>query len=103
MNSITGNTNRAIEPENTYILDGNEAAASVAYRCNDVIGIYPITPSSTMSEHCEVWSNEKCTNFHGGVPIIYEMQSEGGAAGLLHGALVAGSLATSFTSSQGFY
>ncbi|MCG7586055.1 2-oxoacid:acceptor oxidoreductase family protein, partial [Photobacterium sp. OFAV2-7] len=83
------------------IMDGNEAAASVAYRCNDVIGIYPITPSSTMSEHCEEWSNNKQPNFRGVVPSIYEMQSEGGAAGLLHGALSTGSLATSFTSSQG--
>ncbi|MCW8329107.1 pyruvate:ferredoxin (flavodoxin) oxidoreductase [Photobacterium sp. SDRW27] len=83
------------------IVDGNEAAASVAYRCNDVIGIYPITPSSAMSEHCEEWSNNKQPNCRGVVPSIYEMQSEGGAAGLLHGALSAGSLATSFTSSQG--
>lgn len=83
------------------IMDGNEAAASVAYRCNDVIGIYPITPSSAMSEHCEEWNNNKQPNFRGVVPSIYEMQSEGGAAGLLHGALSTGSLATSFTSSQG--
>ncbi|WED24711.1 pyruvate:ferredoxin (flavodoxin) oxidoreductase [Vibrio sp. JC009] len=87
--------------EGIRIVDGNEAAASVAYRCNDVIGIYPITPSSAMSEQCEEWSNKQLPNFRGVVPSIYEMQSEGGAAGLLHGALTAGSLATSFTSSQG--
>ncbi|WP_375749589.1 pyruvate:ferredoxin (flavodoxin) oxidoreductase [Vibrio sp. HN007] len=85
----------------TRIVDGNEAAASIAYRCNDVIGIYPITPSSPMSEQCEEWANQSQTNFRGVVPDIYEMQSEAGAAGLLHGALTAGSLATSFTSSQG--
>lgn len=85
----------------TKIVDGNEAAASVAYRCNDVIGIYPITPSSPMSEQCEEWENDKILNFRGVVPEIYEMQSEAGAAGLLHGALSAGALATSFTSSQG--
>lgn len=83
------------------IMDGNEAAASVAYRCTDVIGIYPITPSSAMSEYCEEWTNLKIKNFRGTIPSIYEMQSEAGAAGLVHGALTAGSLATSFTSSQG--
>lgn len=86
---------------NTKIVDGNEAAASVAYRCNNVIGIYPITPSSPMAEHCEQWSNSKVLNVFGGVPHVHQMQSEGGAAGLLHGALMSGSLATSFTSSQG--
>ena len=82
-------------------MDGNEAAASVAYRCNDVIGIYPITPSSPMAEACESWESQGKTNFRGLVPRVVEMQSEGGAAGAVHGALMAGSLATSFTSSQG--
>ncbi|OAN13621.1 pyruvate:ferredoxin (flavodoxin) oxidoreductase [Photobacterium jeanii] len=82
-------------------LDGNEAAASIAYRCNQVIGIYPITPSSPMSEACEVWESQQKTNLWGQVPRVIEMQSEGGAAGAVHGALMAGSMATTFTSSQG--
>ena len=85
----------------TRIMDGNEAAASVAYRCNDIIGIYPITPASVMAELCDEWSAAGQVNFRGTVPTIFEMQSEGGAAGLLHGSLTAGALATSFTSSQG--
>ncbi|PWI34527.1 pyruvate:ferredoxin (flavodoxin) oxidoreductase [Vibrio albus] len=86
---------------NTRIIDGSEAVASVAYRCNDIIGIYPITPASVMAELCDEWSAAGQPNFRGSVPTIFEMQSEGGAAGLLHGALTAGALATSFTSSQG--
>ncbi|MGF1757403.1 pyruvate:ferredoxin (flavodoxin) oxidoreductase [Photobacterium sagamiensis] len=82
-------------------MDGNEAAASIAYRCNEVIGIYPITPSSPMSEACESWESQGETNLWGQVPQVMEMQSEGGAAGAVHGALMAGSLATTFTSSQG--
>ena len=68
-------------------MDGNEAVASIAYRCNDVIGIYPITPSSPMSETCEVWESQEKTNCWGVIPKIMEMQSEGGAAGVVHGAL----------------
>ncbi|WP_095210271.1 pyruvate:ferredoxin (flavodoxin) oxidoreductase [Endozoicomonas ascidiicola] len=82
-------------------IDANEAVASVAYRCNDVIGIYPITPSSPMSEACEIWESQDKANCWGVVPRIMEMQSEGGAAGVVHGALMAGAMATSFTSSQG--
>src|ERR671924_1427910 len=83
------------------ILDGNEAAASVAYRLNEVIAIYPITPSSPMGEWADQWRSEGKKNIWGAVPDVVEMQSEGGAAGALHGALQAGSLATTFTASQG--
>ena len=82
-------------------MDGNEAVASVAHRTNEVIAIYPITPSSGMGELADAWSAEGRTNIWGGVPQVVEMQSEGGAAGALHGALQAGSLATTFTASQG--
>src|SRR6266571_3860911 len=83
------------------ILDGNEAAASVAYRLNEVISIYPITPSSPMGEWSDQWRSEGKKNIWGAVPDVIEMQSEGGAAGALHGALQAGALATTFTASQG--
>jgi pyruvate-ferredoxin/flavodoxin oxidoreductase len=83
------------------ILDGNQAAADVAYRASEVIAIYPITPSSTMGELSDEWSAAGRTNLWGGVPLVQEMQSEGGAAGAVHGALQAGALATSFTASQG--
>jgi pyruvate-ferredoxin/flavodoxin oxidoreductase len=82
-------------------IDGNEAAASVAYRLNEVCCIYPITPSSTMAELADEWSSHRRTNVWGTVPTVVEMQSEGGAAGALHGALQGGSLSTTFTSSQG--
>ena len=82
-------------------VDGNEAAARVAYHLSDVIAIYPITPSSTMGELSDSWMSEKRPNRWGAVPTVVEMQSEGGAAGALHGALQAGALATSFTASQG--
>ena len=82
-------------------LDGNEAAASVAYRLNEVIAIYPISPSSTMGEHVDAWAAERQPNLWGSVPHVIEMQSEGGAAGAIHGALQAGALATTFTASQG--
>jgi pyruvate-ferredoxin/flavodoxin oxidoreductase len=83
------------------ILDGNEAAASVAYRLNEVISIYPITPSSPMGEWSDQWRAEGKKNIWGAVPDVIEMQSEGGAAGALHGALQAGALGTTFTASQG--
>jgi len=83
------------------LLDGNEAAASVAYRLNEVIAIYPITPSSPMGEWADEWRSEGKKNLWGAVPDVIEMQSEGGAAGALHGALQAGSLGTTFTASQG--
>jgi len=82
-------------------IDGNEAAASVAYRLNEVCCIYPITPSSTMAELADEWASKRRPNVWGTVPAVVEMQSEGGAAGALHGALQGGSLSTTFTSSQG--
>ncbi len=81
--------------------DGNEAAASVAYRLNEVCCIYPITPSSPMAELADEWSSDGRPNVWGTVPAVVEMQSEGGAAGALHGALQGGALATTFTASQG--
>src|SRR3972149_5217225 len=83
------------------ILEGNEAAASVAYRANEVIAIYPITPASAMGEYADLWSAEGRRNIWGTVPSVIEMQSEGGAAGAVHGALQTGSLTTTFTASQG--
>jgi pyruvate-ferredoxin/flavodoxin oxidoreductase len=83
------------------MMDGNEAAASVAYRLSEVIAIYPITPSSPMGEFSDEWSAKQRTNVWGAVPQVIEMQSEGGAAGAVHGALQAGTLATTFTASQG--
>jgi len=82
-------------------LDGNEAAADVAFRLNELCAIYPITPSSTMAELADEWSSHDRANVWGTVPTVIEMQSEGGAAGALHGALQAGALATTFTASQG--
>jgi len=82
-------------------VDANEAVASVAYRTNEVMAIYPITPSSPMAEWCDEWAAEGRTNLWGMVPTVIEMQSEAGAAGALHGALQTGSLATTFTASQG--
>jgi pyruvate-ferredoxin/flavodoxin oxidoreductase len=82
-------------------VDGNEAAAYVAHKTNEVIAIYPITPSSPMGEFSDQWSSEGKPNIWGTVPEVIEMQSEGGASGALHGALQGGCLATTFTSSQG--
>jgi len=82
-------------------IDGNEAAAYVAHKINEVIAIYPITPSSPMGEWSDQWSSEGKPNIWGTIPTVIEMQSEGGAAGALHGALQAGSLGTTFTSAQG--
>src|SRR3990170_7240218 len=82
-------------------VDGNEATASVAYRASEVIAIYPITPSSPMGEFADEWAAEGMPNLWGTVPQVIEMQSEGGAAGAVHGARQAGALATTFTSSQG--
>ncbi|HKN81500.1 MAG TPA: pyruvate:ferredoxin (flavodoxin) oxidoreductase, partial [Actinomycetota bacterium] len=83
------------------VVDGNEAAARVAHRLSEVIAIYPITPSSPMGELADAWSAARKTNLWGAVPQVIEMQSEGGAAGALHGALQAGALCTTFTASQG--
>ncbi|MEG8947241.1 pyruvate:ferredoxin (flavodoxin) oxidoreductase [Rosettibacter firmus] len=82
-------------------IDGNEAAAYVAYRVSEVIAIYPITPSSPMGELSDAWSAAGIKNIWGTVPTVTEMQSEGGAAGAVHGALQAGALTTTFTASQG--
>jgi pyruvate-ferredoxin/flavodoxin oxidoreductase len=82
-------------------LDANEAVATIAYRLNEVIALYPITPSSPMGEWCDQWASEGAPNIWGTVPHVIEMQSEGGAAGAVHGALQTGSLATTFTASQG--
>ncbi|OUC07938.1 hypothetical protein RY27_11935, partial [Litorilinea aerophila] len=82
-------------------IDGNEAAAYVAYKTNEVIAIYPITPSSPMGELADEWSAHGQTNIWGTRPQVVEMQSEGGAAGAVHGALQTGSLTTTFTASQG--
>jgi len=82
-------------------LDANEAAAYVAHHVSEVIAIYPITPSSPMGEWADQWSSERKKNIWGTVPLVAEMQSEGGAAGAVHGALQTGSLTTTFTASQG--
>lgn len=82
-------------------IDGNEAAAYVMYRVNEVCGIYPITPSSNMSEWCDEWANKGIKNIWGQVPTVVEMQSEAGAAGTVHGSLLGGALTTTFTASQG--
>jgi pyruvate-ferredoxin/flavodoxin oxidoreductase len=82
-------------------LDGNEAVAAVAYQLSDVIAIYPITPSSNMGEWADEWAAKGKKNLWGTVPSVVEMQSEGGAAGAIHGALQTGALATTFTASQG--
>ncbi|MBZ0299085.1 MAG: pyruvate:ferredoxin (flavodoxin) oxidoreductase, partial [Anaerolineae bacterium] len=84
-----------------HTLDGNEAVAYVAYRTNEVIAIYPITPSSPMGEWADAWMAEENANIWGTIPTVVEMQSEGGAAGAVHGALQVGSLTTTFTASQG--
>src|SRR5246127_3932468 len=82
-------------------MDVNEAVAHVAHRVSEVIAIYPITPSSNMGEWADEWSAKGRKNIWGTVPSVAEMQSEGGAAGAVHGALQAGSLTTTFTASQG--
>ena len=85
----------------TANIDGNEATAYVAHKTSEVIAIYPITPSSTMGEFADEWSAHKRPNLWGTIPLVVEMQSEGGAAGAVHGALQAGALSTTFTASQG--
>ncbi len=82
-------------------IDGNEAAARVAFKLSEVIAIYPITPSSPMGEHADAWSAENKKNIWGTIPSVTEMQSEGGASGAVHGSLQAGALTTTFTASQG--
>jgi pyruvate-ferredoxin/flavodoxin oxidoreductase len=82
-------------------VDGNDACAAVAYQLSDVVAIYPITPSSGMAEAADAWASQGRENLWGAVPTVVEMQSEGGAAGAVHGALQGGGLATTFTASQG--
>lgn len=82
-------------------LDGNEAVSHVAYRLSEVIAIYPITPATQMGEWADAWAVEGRPNIWGIVPSVVEMQSEGGVAGTVHGALQTGSLTTTFTCSQG--
>jgi pyruvate-ferredoxin/flavodoxin oxidoreductase len=83
------------------IMDANEAASFVAYKASEVIAIYPITPSSPMGEFADQWAAEKKVNLWGAIPMVQEMQSEGGAAGTVHGSLQTGALTTTFTASQG--
>jgi pyruvate-ferredoxin/flavodoxin oxidoreductase len=92
---------RAVSEPRFKTVDGNEAAASIAHRLNEVIAIYPITPASPMGEFCDAWSAEGRKNIFGTVPEVIEMQSEAGAAGAVHGALQAGTLSCTFTASQG--
>ncbi|PNG24326.1 pyruvate:ferredoxin (flavodoxin) oxidoreductase [Methylocella silvestris] len=87
--------------QKTATMDGNTAVAYVAYRVNEVCAIYPITPSSTMAELADEWASTGLFNIWGDIPVVQEMQSEGGAAGAVHGALQSGALTTTFTSSQG--
>ena len=87
--------------ERTLTIDGNEAVARIAHKTNEVIAIYPITPSSPMGELSDDWSSLGKTNIWGSIPEVIEMQSEGGAAGTVLGSLQGGSLTTTFTSSQG--
>ncbi len=83
------------------IINGNQAVADVAYRINDVFPIYPITPASEMAELVEEWSAYQRENIFGNVPTAFEMQSEAGVAGAMHGAIQTGSLSSTFTASQG--
>lgn len=100
LNSVTAED--SIVKKSSYsIMDGNEAAAYIAYKCSEVCAIYPITPSSAMGEWTDEWSSDGRTNIFGEVPKVIEMQSEAGAAGAIHGALQGGVLASTFTCSQG--
>src|SRR5512138_3573296 len=86
---------------NQVTIEGNEAAAYIAHKTNEVIAIYPITPSSPMGEYADHWSATGVKNLWGSIPKVIEMQSEAGAAGAVHGSLQAGALTTTFTASQG--
>ncbi len=92
---------RTVPPPEYVTCDANEAVASVAYRLNELIAIYPITPSSTMAEVCDEWAALGKPNLWGEVPRVVELQSEGGVAGAVHGGLLGGALTTTFTASQG--
>jgi pyruvate-ferredoxin/flavodoxin oxidoreductase len=91
----------AMKPKSFITIDGNEAAARVAYQLNEVIALFPITPASPMGESADAWAAAGTKNLWGTVPAVIEMQSEGGAAGAIHGALQTGALSTTFTASQG--
>ena len=88
-------------PMTSALIDGNEAAAKVAYALSEAVAIYPITPASPMGEHADAWAAARQPNLWGSVPEVVEMQSEAGAAGALHGSLQTGAMATTFTASQG--
>ena len=90
-----------MKSKNSVITDGNEAVASIAFRVSETIAIYPITPSSPMAENCEEWAVKGKKNIWGTTPSISQLQSEGGVAGAVHGALQTGTLMTTFTASQG--
>ena len=90
-----------MKSKNSVITDGNEAVASIAFRVSETIAIYPITPSSPMAENCEEWAVKGKKNIWGTTPSISQLQSEGGVAGSVHGALQTGTLMTTFTASQG--
>ena len=83
------------------IMDGNEACATISYNFTEVAGIYPITPSSTMAELTDLWASQNRLNFFDSPVRVVEMQSEAGAAGMIHGSLQAGCLTTTYTASQG--
>ena len=89
------------KPAETAALDGVEAVAQIAYKTNEVCIIYPITPASAMGEYADEWATQGKKNLWGIVPEVVQMQSEGGAAGSVHGSLQTGALATTFTASQG--
>lgn len=104
MESAIMEPEQAVTPQkkaSLSVMDGNEAAAYIAYKTSEVCAIYPITPSSAMGEFSDEWSSDGKTNIYGEVPKIIEMQSEAGAAGAIHGALQGGALASTFTCSQG--
>lgn len=90
-----------MEKRSFATIDGNETVARVVYQLNEVIAIYPITPSTPMGEWADAWTSEGKPNIWGTVPSVVEVQDEGGVAGALHGALQTGSLTTTFTASQG--
>src|ERR1051325_2070009 len=90
-----------VKKASVAIMDGNEAAAYIAYKTSEVCAIYPITPSSPMGEWSDEWSSDNKTNIYGEVPKVIEMQSEAGAAGAIHGSLQGGTLASTLTCSQG--
>src|SRR4249919_4400663 len=85
----------------SVVMDGNTAAAHIAYRVNEVCAVFPITPSSTMPELADVWAAQGVKNIWGQIPTIQQMQSEGGAAGAVHGSLQSGALTKTYTASQG--